>query len=168
VGRVGALPAARLEQVEVTKPVQEEVQEQLFGLASDQTGAELTQDGRIEAGIGQFQSQGVLPVDARADGLDGLAVRQALDVLEDGGQGEACGGESGSAAAGEQGGELVVAVEGAERLDEAKTEGAAGKGGKGDPACLFGDGIVGLRVKAHGEFSWCMLLRSPHRPSASR
>jgi hypothetical protein len=36
----------------------------------------------VEPGIGQFQSQGVFPVDAAADSLGGLAVREALNVLE--------------------------------------------------------------------------------------
>ena len=55
-------------------------------------GAELAEHGVIEAGIGQFQAQGVLPVDASADGVGGLAVGKSLDVLEDGGHGEP-GGE---------------------------------------------------------------------------
>ena len=60
----------------------------MFGLAVDQTGAELAQHGMVEAGIGQLQAECVLPVDASTDGVGGLAVGEALDVLEHGGQSE--------------------------------------------------------------------------------
>ena len=119
--------------------VQEGVQEPLFGLAVDQAGAELAEHGVIEAGIGQFQAQGVLPVDAAADGVGGLAIGEALDVLEDGGQGQPGGRSRGLAAGGEQIGELVVAVERSEFIGDAEAEGALGEGGVGDAPGLFGD-----------------------------
>ena len=111
MGRVGALPAPLADQAEFPASFQEGVQELLFGLAVDQAGAELAEHGVVEAGIGQFQAQGVLPVDAAADGVGGLAVGEALDVLEDGDQGQPCGRSGRLAAGGEQLGELVVAVE---------------------------------------------------------
>ena len=119
--------------------VQEGVQELLFGLAVDQAGAELAEHGVIEAGIGQFQAQGVLPVDAAADGVGGLAIGEALDVLEHGGQGEPCGRGGRLSAGGEQLGELVVAVERSEFIGDAEAEGALGEGGVGDALGLFGD-----------------------------
>ena len=76
------------DQSEFPASVQEGVQELLFGLAVDQAGAEFAEHGVIEAGVGQFQAEGVLPVDAAADGIGGLAIGEALDVLEHGGQGE--------------------------------------------------------------------------------
>ena len=64
MGRVGALPAPLSDQAEFAAAVQEGVQELLFGLALDQATAKLAEHGVVEAGIGQFQGEGVLPVDA--------------------------------------------------------------------------------------------------------
>ena len=90
-------------------------------------------------GIGQFQPQGVLPVDAAADGVSGLAIGQALDVLEDGDEGEPGGGGGRLAAGGEQVSELIVAEERAEFIGDAESEGSLGESGVGDALGLFGD-----------------------------
>ena len=74
----------------------------------------------VEAGVGQFQAEGVLPVDATTDGISGLTIGEALDELEHGGQGEPGGGGGRLAAGGEQVGELIVAEEQAEFLGDAK------------------------------------------------
>ena len=119
-------PAAS-DQPEFAASVQEGVQELQFGLAVDQAGAELAEHGVVEAGIGQFQAQGVLPVDAAADGVGGLAVGEALDVLEDGGQGQPRGRGGRLSAGGEQVGELVVAVERSEFVGDAEAKVPLGK-----------------------------------------
>jgi hypothetical protein len=147
MGRVGALPAPLADQSEFPAPVQEGVQEQLFGLAVDQVGAEFAQHGVVEAGVVQLQAEGVLPVDATMDGVGGLAIRQALDVLEDGGQGQPGGRGGRLAAGGKQAGELVVTVERSEFISDAEAEGALGEGGVGDAPGLFGDYRVRLGVK---------------------
>ena len=116
-------------------------------MAVDQAGAELAEHGVIEAGIGQFQAQGVLPVEAAADGVGGLAIGQALDVLEDGGQGEPCGRGGRLAAGGEQLGELIIAEERAEFIGDAEAEGSLGEGGVGHASGLVGDRRVRLRVE---------------------
>ena len=54
--------------------MQEGVEELQLGLAVDQARAEFAEDGVVEAGIGQFQGEGVLPVDSPADGIGGLAI----------------------------------------------------------------------------------------------
>jgi hypothetical protein len=64
--------------------VQNGVQQWLFGGAADQACAELTKYGEVEAGFRQFQAEGVLPVDAGADGIGRLPVGQVLDELKDG------------------------------------------------------------------------------------
>ena len=88
----------------------------------DQAAAELAEHGVIEAGVGQLQTQRVLPVDASADGVSGLTIGQALDVLEDRDQGQPCRGQSGLAAVGEEIGELVITIEGPEDIGDAETE----------------------------------------------
>src|SRR5262249_29141585 len=105
-GRVGALPAACLEPTAFAAAVQDRVEQAPFGRAGDQTGAELAPDGAVEAGVGPFQGEGVLPVDAGADGGGGLAVGQVLDELEDGDEGEPPGGLGRSAPRGVEVGEV--------------------------------------------------------------
>jgi hypothetical protein len=89
------------------------------------------------------QAQGVFPVDAAADGVGGLAIGQALDLLEQGDEGEPCGGGGRLPAGGEEVGELVVAVERPEFVGDAETEGRLGESGKSDALRVFGDGEVG-------------------------
>jgi hypothetical protein len=84
VGRVGTLLAAGLEPTPVTAAVQDGVEKAPLSRASDEAGAEFTQDGAIEAGIGQFKGKGVLPVNAGADGVGRLSVGEILGELEDG------------------------------------------------------------------------------------
>src|SRR4051812_11681269 len=139
MSRVGALPAPLADQSEFPASFQEGVQELLFGLTVDQATAELAEHGVVEAGIGQLQGEGVLPVDATADGVGGLAVGEALDVLEDGGGGEPCGEGGGLSAGGKQLGELLVAVERTEFIGDAEAKRAFGEGGVGDALGLFGD-----------------------------
>jgi hypothetical protein len=54
----------------------------LLGPAGDEAGAELAEDREVEAGVVQLQAQEVLPVDAGADGVGGLAIGEPLGVLE--------------------------------------------------------------------------------------
>jgi hypothetical protein len=93
----------------------------------------------VEAGIVQFQAEGVLPVDATADGIGGLAVGESLDVLEDGSHGEPSRRGGRLSAGGEELGELVVVVEGSEFIGDAEAKVAFGEGGMGDALCLYGD-----------------------------
>src|SRR5687768_1242477 len=84
---VGALSAARFEQPEIATPFQQDVEQELLRSPLDQSATELTEDGVVEAGIGELKCEGVLPVDAGANG-GGLAIREVLGELEDRGQGE--------------------------------------------------------------------------------
>jgi hypothetical protein len=45
-------------------------------IAGHQPGAELAEHRGVKAGVGKLQAQGVVPVDAAADRIDCLAVRQ--------------------------------------------------------------------------------------------
>ena len=123
----------------VRTAAREGVEELLFGLAVDQAGAELAEHGVVEAGIGPFQGERVLPVDAAADGVGGLAIGESLDVLEDGDQSQPCRRSRRLSAGGEDLGELVVAVEATELVGNAEAKGAFGEGGMGDAPGLFGD-----------------------------
>ena len=91
----------------------------------------------VEAGVGQGQAQGVLPVDPAPHGIGGLTVGQALQVLQDGGQGEHRRGRRGLAELGEQAGKLAVLVDRAERVGNVEAEGSLGESGAGDAAGLF-------------------------------
>ena len=105
--------------------LEQRVQEQPFGPAGDQAAAELAEHGVVEAGIGQLQAEGVLPVDAAADGVGGLAIGEVLGELQDGDQGEPPGGVGGLSARGKQVGEVVV------RVEDARARRASG--GRGCP-----------------------------------
>jgi hypothetical protein len=59
---------------------QEGVQKPLGGLMGEQAAAKIVQQGEVEAWIGQFETQGVLPIHTAADGIGGLAVGEPLDV----------------------------------------------------------------------------------------
>ena len=116
-------------------------------MALDQAGTELAQDRVIKTGIGQFQAQGVFPVDAAPDRVGGLAIGEALDVLEHGSQGEPGGGGSRLSAGGEELGELVVTVERSEFIGDAEAEGSLGESGVGDAPGFFGDRVVRLGLE---------------------
>ena len=85
------------------------VQQEPFGPAGGEAGAELGEDGEVEAGVVELQAEGVLPVDAAADGVGGLAIGEVLGELHDGDQGELPGGQCGLSAPGVEAGEVGVA-----------------------------------------------------------
>lgn len=78
------MPATVLDQAASGAGFEHRFQQQSFGSTGDQTGAELAEYGEVEAGIGQFQTENILPVDAAADGVGGLAVGESLGELQDG------------------------------------------------------------------------------------
>jgi hypothetical protein len=116
VGRVGALAAAGLAQAARGADREQAVKEEMFGRPRKQPRAELGADGEIEAGVGQVQAEGILPVDAGAHGLGGLPVRQPFGELHDGHQRQAPRRLHGPAAVGVEGGEVGVGDDGAERV----------------------------------------------------
>jgi hypothetical protein len=48
----------------------------MLGFPLHQSGAELREDGEVEAGVAQLKAQDVLPVYARTDGFGGLPIRK--------------------------------------------------------------------------------------------
>jgi hypothetical protein len=81
VGRIGALPAARFEQLALGAVHQQGVEEALLRAPRHHTTAELAQDRVVEALVRQLQAQEILPVNAAAHGVRGLAVGQVLSKL---------------------------------------------------------------------------------------
>jgi hypothetical protein len=81
--RVGALLSPGGEEAQRPAALQQLLQEQLFGAASQEAVAKFTQDRKVESRIRQLKTQQILPVDARADRLSRLAIRQGLPKLHD-------------------------------------------------------------------------------------
>ncbi|GAA4803131.1 hypothetical protein GCM10023220_35370 [Streptomyces ziwulingensis] len=88
VGGVGALRGALAHQSGLREAGQREVEEAVSAIAFGETVTEVGQHAVVEPGIVQFHCHGVLEVDATADRLGGLPVRQAEQELQhtDGGQ----------------------------------------------------------------------------------
>jgi hypothetical protein len=84
--RVGPLPTAGGQPLPLTRRHQQRVEQQSLGGAVHQPGAELAQHSAVEAGIGEFESAHVLPVDAGPHRVGGLAIGQVFGVLEEGDQ----------------------------------------------------------------------------------
>jgi hypothetical protein len=64
---VGTLAASGAQQLVLPTQDQKRIEEMLFQASCHQATAELAQNRGIEARVGQFQSQKVLPIDAAAD-----------------------------------------------------------------------------------------------------
>jgi len=150
VGAVGALASPPLEQPLLPQAREQAVEKGLRLVAGAEAGAELGEDGEVEAGVVEFQPQGVLPVESGADGVGGLAVGQVLQELHQRDQGQAPGGEGGLAAAWVEVGEVLIGEEGPQLLAQAQAQTAPGEGGAGDAGGLFRDGGGRLGVQAHG------------------
>ncbi|GAA2155661.1 hypothetical protein GCM10009760_55780 [Kitasatospora kazusensis] len=76
IGRVGPLPATRLDQAGLLQPGQHEIEEGVGPAVLGETLAEVGQHTVVEAGIVQLQAEGVLDVDAAAHRLGRLTVGQ--------------------------------------------------------------------------------------------
>ena len=139
MGRVGALLGAGLDQAVGLAGLEHRLQQEPFGTAGDEAGAELAEDGEVEAGVGQLQAEGVLPVDAAADGVGGLAIGEPLGELQDRDQGQPPGGLRRLSPVGEQAGEAFVVVEGAQGVPHGQVGVAVGEGGAGDVGGQFRD-----------------------------
>jgi hypothetical protein len=106
---VGALAAADAQELALTTPQQEAIEQQRLGRPIAQATAELGEDGAVEAGVGQLQPRHVLPVDACAQGMGRLEVREAFGELQDRDEGQPPGGEGRLPMRGEERGEELIA-----------------------------------------------------------
>jgi hypothetical protein len=143
---VRALTAPRCEQALRPCQRQQAIQEEGLCCSSDEPATKLTQDGRVEAGVGEGEAEDVLPINPATDGLRGLAIRSAFGTLEDRDHGEAGGRFGRLAAPGEEGRALRVVVKWAEMLGDLHREVTTRERGTGYPLSVFRDGIGGVRM----------------------
>src|SRR5262245_55953602 len=149
MGGVRALAAAGLQ--EPLRPCQRQqgIEEELLRLASDEAGAELAEDGMVEAWVGQFETQDIFPINTAADRIGRLAIGQPFRKLEDRGQRQArrrCGG---LAARRKERRELCVVVDGAQAVSYLEVEVPARECGPGHALGVVRDRIAGVGVQGH-------------------
>jgi hypothetical protein len=82
MGRVGALPSSGFQPSTLPAPLQEQIQQTLFGMALNETGAKLGEYRMVKPWVSQFQAEGVFPSQPIANGVSGLAIRQAFHKLQ--------------------------------------------------------------------------------------
>jgi hypothetical protein len=71
---VGPLASAGFEPLAFAADVQDGIEQALFGGPYDQTGAKLASNRAVEAGVSEFSTEGILPIDPTAHGLGRLAI----------------------------------------------------------------------------------------------
>src|SRR5262249_5396989 len=145
--------AAGREQAAVLARRKHLVQQEPLSPGGGEAGAELREGGEVEPGVVELEPEGVLPVDAAADGVGGLAIGEVLGELQDGDQGELPGGQCGLPAPGVEGGEVGVAEDGSELVAEAEVGVPLGEGGAGDAGGQLGDVRDGAGLQGHGRTS---------------
>ena len=134
VGRVGPLPATRLEQPARLAGLEQFMQQAFLGATCQQARAELAQHRVVKARVGQLEPEQVLPVDPAPDRLRGPPVGQVLAELQDGDQGQSPRRQPRLAEPGEEVGKVRVGEDGAELIAEAE-EGIALAEGSLGTAC---------------------------------
>lgn len=77
------MPSAGFDQPRLLQAGQPEVEHGVSSALGGQPVAEVGQDAVVEAGVVQFEREGVLEVDATADCLCRLPVRQVQQELQD-------------------------------------------------------------------------------------
>jgi hypothetical protein len=112
----------------------------------DEPGAKLTQDGMVEAGVGEVESQNIFPINAATDGIRGWAIREAFGKLEDGDQCQARRRFCGLAARRKEGGELRVMVDSAKAISHLHIHVPVWECGMGHPLGVFRDRIGSVGV----------------------
>lgn len=130
--------------------VQHGVEQAPFSTTGKEASAELGKDGAVEPGVGQVEGEGVLPVDAAADGIGGLAVGEVFDELEDGDEGQTPGGLGGPAARRVEGSEVAVGEDGAELVAQGEVDVVTGEGGAGHARGFIWNRHERLGSQGHG------------------
>src|SRR5215471_5009172 len=112
--RIRALPPTGLDQPLLLTPLQQLLQAPCLGTPREEPIPALTEDGKIEARLGQLQPQQIFPINTCTDGLGSLTVGEMLTKLPNGHQRQTPGGLTRLAAAREQVGKVVVGKDGPE------------------------------------------------------
>jgi hypothetical protein len=71
-----------LEQTPFLERRQQGLAQEMVNPAGDEARAELAQDRIIEAGVGQFKPEGILPINPTAHGIGRLAVGQPFGTRQ--------------------------------------------------------------------------------------
>jgi hypothetical protein len=144
---VGALLASGLHQPALAEALQHAVEQKLLGVASEQAGAELAQDGEIEAGVGQLQTERILPVDSRPHGFGRLAVGEVLEELHHGDQRQPPGRQARLAPRGEELCEITILVQDSKLVPKPQIDVALGKCCTRNTGGFFRDRRNGSRLQ---------------------
>ncbi len=147
---VCAAPPTGLQQPTLAGGVQQAGKQALGGAVLEQAGAELAQDGEVEAVIRQVEGEQVFPVDPATDGFGRLAVAQPLAELHERDQREPPRRIGGLAALGVEVGEVGVREHRAEPVAQEDIRVAAPERSPGDPGGVVGHGREQLREERHG------------------
>jgi len=147
MGRVGAWRPTGLEEPQRATPLQELVQQQRFGTACQQSVPKFTQDRKVEARLRQFETQQILPVDARADGLRGLAIGEVLPKRHDRHQRQPPRGQAWWAPRREQGRKVVILKDGPQDITHCQIGMAFGKGRMGNAGGFIRHRLDDVRVE---------------------
>ena len=116
-------------------------------MTRDQARAELAQHGKVEAGVGELEPEGIFPVNATADGLGRSPVGQVFDKLQDTDQGKPPGTGSRLPMRREQVGEVLIRIEGPEFVPQRHIQVSFGKDCLGDAGGFWGHGTDEVSAK---------------------
>ena len=144
--RIRPLPAPAFQERVFLSDRQQGIEQQRLRLPRDQAGTKLAQDGMVEARVGEFSPQDIFPINAAADGICGLAIRQPFGKLEDRGEGQPGRRLCRLAARREERGELRIVVDGAEPVGHLHIDIAMGKCGMGNALGVSRNQIAGMGV----------------------
>ena len=100
----------------------------------------------VESWVGQFQPQDLLPINAAADGICGLAIREAFRNLQDRGQCQTRRRVGGLARCGAKHRKRCVVVDGADTVGDLPLDVPARERGTSHPLGIFRDRIAGFGV----------------------
>ena len=147
--RVGALWPTGLEPPHGAASLPQLVEEDLFGAPRQQAVPKFAQHRKVESRIRQLETQQILPVDARADRLRRLAIRQMLPKLPNRHQRQPPRGQGWLAPRREQGGKVLVLKDGPEYITERERGMACGKGRMGHTGGFVRHRLDDVRVERH-------------------
>src|SRR5262249_6390301 len=107
---------------------------------------------KVESRIRQLEAQQILPINARADRLRGLAIREVLPKRHDGHQRQAPRGQAWLAPRGEQGRKVLILKDGPQGIAERQIRMAFGKGGAGHAGGVIRHRRDDVRVERHASY----------------